>query len=463
MTANPVTDRLRQSARGRILLLDDDEVFRETLAMNLSYGGFDVRPYASADQAMVHLDSDSTPFDVALVDLRMPRIDGMVFLRQLRGIDPSLHIIMITAYGDVPTAVEALKAGAADFLQKPVSTEFLLAKLDRICAIRKAHASGGKDTAIVCQSAVMRQLLTEARQVAPAPSGILIVGETGVGKELLARHIHRHSGRKGAFVPVNAAAIPRELVAAELFGHKKGAFTGAVGDRAGLFVAAHGGTLFLDEIGDMPLEQQPNLLRTLQDRRVRPVGSSEETAVDVRILAATSLDPEEAVSSGRIRQDLFYRLCVVVLRVPPLRERKEDIPSLVMHMLGRIRPQLPDTPDSVSQDLLHALARHDWPGNVRELQNVVMRMALGSASRELTVSNLPPDFSAAPVTGFHPLIDPRRLMDIERRVSLPDILDRVEREIVQWAMILNDGNRTKAAEMLRIPRSTLKEKLKKIP
>ncbi len=450
-----------KSPRGRVLLVDDDVIFRRALAATLSHAGFYVRAYASGTEALAGITTETPGFEVALIDLRMPAMDGMSVLREAHRMDPSLHIIMLTAYGDVPAAVEAVKAGAEDFLLKPMETALLVTKLTRICNVRRAMRKASKGTQIIHQSAVMRQLLADARRVATARSTILIVGETGSGKDLLAHYIHRHSRRKGPFVGVNVAAIPRDLVAAELFGNTKGAFTGAVSERKGLFVAAHGGTLFLDEVGDMPMEQQPHLLRALQERLVRPVGGTEERPVDVRVIAATSKDPDTLVSSKQIRQDLFYRLSVVILRIPPLRERKEDISALAESFLESVRQQGVAAAETISTELLNILGKHDWPGNVRELQNVILRMAIASPSRELTPRDLPADFSASSMPAIRPLIDLKRLADLEGCITLPEILDRVERESVMWAMTVSGGNHSRASKLLRIPRTTLNAKITK--
>ncbi len=358
---------------GDILLVDDDPGLLRLMSIRLSAAGHDVRAVESGEAAL-QAASASRP-DLVITDLKMGAMDGMELLDQLNTRWPGLPVLMLTAHGTIPDAVTATQQGAFSFLTKPVEKGELL---DHVGRALRLSASKKNDrswrSAIVTRSVVMEELLAQAHRVAATKSSILITGDSGTGKELLARGVHKASGRDGEFVAVNCGAIPEDLLESELFGHAKGAFTGAMADRMGLFHAASGGTLFLDEIGDMPLALQVKLLRVLQEQHVRPVGSDHTIDIDVRVLSATHRDLEAAMQENVFRQDLYYRLNVVELCMPTLSERRDDIPLLVVNRLEQLEDQVGKR-KAFSPQAMELLVGADWPGNVRQLFNVVEKTA----------------------------------------------------------------------------------------
>lgn len=368
-----MTNKSADNAR-RVLLVDDDDSLRRLLAMRLESAGFACDTVASGKEAEKAV-AMAEP-GVVVTDLRMDGMDGLELLTRLRRTNPSLPVIMITAHGSIPDAVEATQHGAVDFLPKPLDHDQLIERIRQALddAGRLPGTQRGQTYGIVTQNADMLRLLEDTARIAKTEASVLIRGASGTGKELLARAVHQASHRaRKPFVAINCGAIPGELLESELFGHKKGAFTGAARDHTGLFASADGGTVFLDEIGDMPLELQVKLLRVLQEREIRPVGASESIPVDVRVVSATHQDLDAAIADGRFREDLLYRLNVVALELPSLNERVEDIPLLADHFLAshskhsRARVFAPDA--------MEVLASADWPGNVRQLANVVERCA----------------------------------------------------------------------------------------
>ncbi len=360
--------------KNRILLVDDDPDLLKLLSIRLSSAGYHVELASSAEQALANI-AVARP-RVVITDLRMPGMDGMALFQQLHAKDPALPVILLTAHGTIPDAVEATQCGVFAYLTKPYDPKALLQLIERAVALPLTDNSvqGDMDESwreeIVTTSPVMVSLLAEAQLVAGSDSNVLVQGESGTGKELLARAIHKAGARVSKpFVAINCAAIPEQLLESELFGHAKGAFTGAVSAREGLFKSANGGTIFLDEIGDMPLALQAKVLRVLQEREIRPIGSSQMVPVDVRIISATHRDLEQAVADGEFREDLFYRLNVVSLSLPPLRERREDIPLLARHFMeqqsGKRRAE------AFTPEAMELLITNDWPGNIRQLLNVV--------------------------------------------------------------------------------------------
>ena len=375
MQSSSDTQRLTQ-ARAQVLLVDDDDSLLQLLAMRLEAAGYTVRTAHSGAEALSRIGEQAPA--VVVTDLRMPGMDGIELFRRIHARWNQLPVIMLTAHGTIPDAVMATQSGVFSFLTKPVD------KKDLLLAIEKALQFGGGNVAmseawasgIITQSVRMHELLQQVRLVAASEANVLISGASGSGKELLAQAVHRASPRARApWIAVNCAAIPQELFESELFGHVRGAFTGAVSDKIGLVRAAEGGTLFLDEIGDMPLAVQAKLLRVLQERRVRPVGEARDFAVNIRVIAATHRDLHQEVIAGRFREDLFYRINVVTLSVPPLDERKEDIPLLVEHFLAQVAQRSGQPKKRFAQDALQHLVAMSWPGNVRELANVVERCA----------------------------------------------------------------------------------------
>ena len=363
----------KSDAAPQVLLVDDDDGLRRLLSMRLESAGFSCLPVASGAEAQSAV-AKAEP-GVVVTDLRMDGMDGMELLTRLRSTNPSLPVIMITAHGSIPEAVEATKHGAVDFLPKPLDHELLIERITDTLGARGRLGAGNRDTyGIVTQNEAMLRLIEDAERIAKSDASVLVRGASGTGKELLAKAIHAASDRsRKPFVAINCGAIPGELLESELFGHRKGAFTGAARDHTGLFASADGGTVFLDEIGDMPSELQVKLLRVLQEREIRPVGATASVPVDVRVVSATHQDLDAAIEDGRFREDLLYRLNVVTLELPTLNERVEDIPLLADHFLlarskqSRARVFAPDA--------MELLASANWPGNVRQLANVVERCA----------------------------------------------------------------------------------------
>jgi NtrC-family two-component system response regulator AlgB len=380
-------------SRGSVLLVDDEPNILTTVRICLENAGFEVESYLNplqAREAMVH-----RRFDVAFFDLKMQPLSGIELLKEARRVTPSTTVVLMTAHGSVDSAVEAIKEGAYDYIQKPfefsslqhfAEKTFEHHQLSReVQRLREALAQREEGEDFITRNEQMQRIIDLAKQIAPGAISVLIEGESGTGKELLARLIHRHSGRAGSpFVAVNCGALPETLLESELFGHVKGSFTGAVRDREGRFEVANGGTLFLDEVGEIPQSIQVKLLRVLQSREFERVGESTPRKVDVRVVAATNRDLEAAVSSGAFREDLFYRLNAVRLKLPPLRERPEDIPLLVQHILGRH-----ENAGEVTTEALRALTSYPWRGNVRELENIIERALLLSRGEPITMQHLP--------------------------------------------------------------------------
>lgn len=358
-----------------ILLVDDDAALRALIALRLEGNGFEVTAVDSGEAALAAL-AQARP-DAVLTDIQMPGMDGMALFRAIHARDPALPVIVLTAHGTIPDAVAATQQGLFGYLTKPYDAPTLIELLNRATRLGGGEASADPGDAawregVVTASAHMERLLAEARLAAQSEAPLLILGESGTGKEVLARAIHRASPRHGApFVAINCGAIPAELLESELFGHIKGAFTGAARDHPGLFLSAEGGTVFLDEIGDMPAPLQVKLLRVLQEREIRPVGATEPRAIDVRILSATHRDLEAAILDGNFREDLYYRLNVVSLSLPPLRDRREDIPLLAQHFLSELAAKYRRPLTGFAPDALEMLVRADWPGNIRQLRNAL--------------------------------------------------------------------------------------------
>lgn len=442
----------------RILVIDDDASLRRVLEYNLEEEGYEVLAAASGEEGM-RLFEERQP-GLLITDLKMPGMSGFDVLRQVKERSPDTLVIVITAFGAVETAVEAMRAGAYDYITKPFNREAL--KL----TVRKALAFTGLSSEnrrlkeelaerfdfrnIIGISDKMQRIFDIVRRVADTEATVLITGESGTGKELVAKALHSLSSRhNGPFVPVNCAAIPRDLLESELFGHVKGAFTGAVKDRAGKFQLADGGTLFLDEVGDLPVDLQAKLLRALQEREVSPVGGEASQKVDVRVLAATNAELDQAIEEGKFREDLYYRLAVIPIHLPPLRERREDIPLLVRHFAGRHGGENVRFNDRV----LQMLQEYSWPGNVRELENTVERLLILRRGDVISPDDLPAQ------------IGRKRTAAVGTKVlNLPDEgypLEELEREAVLEALERTGWNQTAAARFLRIPRHTLLYRMEK--
>jgi two-component system response regulator AtoC len=445
----------------RILVVDDDAALRDSLALLLAAEGYEVVAAADAPSALACLE---TPVDVVLCDVRMPGMDGLELLPELIRRLPGAPVLLMSAYGSGDLAVEALKRGAFDYLAKPFQpAEVILAikKARERERLRRANALLQRDVCravgdrpIVAASPPMIELLELLERAAEYKATVLLTGESGTGKEVLARAIHAQSGRRHqAFVAVNCGAIPEALLESELFGHARGAFTGADRARRGLFVEADGGTLFLDEIGELPPALQVKLLRVLQEEEVRPIGEAKPRTVDVRVIAATSRDLEREVATGRFREDLFYRLDVFRVRVPPLRERREDVPLLVDHFINRFRETLGRPVRTIADDALDRMLEHAWPGNVRELENVIERAMILADGDRITLRELPeaiasrraPAEPAATGAGDFSMRRARR---------------RFESDLIRRALDATGGNRTRAAKLLEISYRALLYKIK---
>jgi DNA-binding NtrC family response regulator len=402
-------------------------------------------------QALEHLGDQ---IELVISDLRMGKTTGVELLRYWKERRPRTPFIMVTAHGDVNSAVEAMKLGAEDYLSKPVNPDELLLLVNKCLeARRKDETIAGLQRLgfenIVAQSKTMLEVFENARRAAATDSTVLITGESGTGKELIAEAIHQNSPRKEQpFIVVNMAAVPHHLVESELFGHVKGAFTGAMESRVGRFEAANGGTIFIDEIGDFKIESQAKLLRVLENRTVNPIGSNANREVNVRVVAATSRNLEQMVRDGEFRQDLYYRLNVINLRLAPLRERREDIPLLVCHFLDKLCARANKEPLRVDGELKRYLESYEWPGNVRQLRNCLESMVVLARGETLTVDDLPVTLGNGALTSNHMAIPPG--------TSLHDL----EREAVEQALRQHDGNRTHAAKALGISVRTLQRKLK---
>jgi two-component system response regulator PilR (NtrC family) len=455
-------------SKAHILLVDDEDRLRDVVAERLRDQGFEVTPASSGEDALAELEGFA--FDVIVSDLRLPGIDGRVVIDRALDRYPGIIAIVVTGYATVKDAVDIIKRGAADFVAKPFQFDELLHAITTAIEQRRlkdenAYLRRQLDErfglgAMVGKSPSMRALYQTIETVAPTSATILVTGETGTGKEMVARAIHQASERRQErFVAINCGAIPETLLEAELFGHVRGAFTGAVAMRAGRIEQADKGTLFLDEVGTMPAALQMKLLRVLQEREFERIGDTRTIKVDVRILAATHAELGRMVREGTFREDLFYRLNVVALRLPALRERTEDIPLLVTHFLRKLAPAA-ESGESVvvTQDAMRRLMAYAWPGNVRQLENVIERaLALIGARRRIEIEDLPPELGTGPV----PPAATRLALD-DAGVDLPGLLSTVERDLIQQALDRSGGNRGMAARLLGLKRTTLVEKLKRI-
>ncbi len=459
---------MTEESQGRIVIVDDDAGGRQAMARALVRVGYQVHPFADGLEALAFL-REHPDVELIVTDLKMPGIDGLEVLRRAREFVADVGVLMITAFGSVETAVGAMKYGAEDYLEKPVNLEVLRGRVANLVekvrlarevseyrAVERIVLEKGSFEGMVGRSTAMLELFRKIQQVSPTRSSVLIVGESGTGKELVARAIHRHSPRaRQTFLPVDCAAIPGEILESELFGHERGAFTGAQARKPGKFELADGGTLFLDEIGEMPLELQSKLLRVLETQRFMRVGGTSEVSVDVRLLAATNRDLSRESEEGRFRQDLYYRLAVVTLAAPPLRQRREDIGLLATTFLDRFSRENDRPVPELTPDALQILKRAPWPGNVRELRNVMESLVILHAGQEIGVAQLPEELRRA----------------ASEAAALPGgpgaggllvgrTMDEIEREAILRTLERTGGNRTQAAEMLGIGLRTLQRKLK---
>ena len=447
-----------------LLFVDDESALRGLMAERLSERGFDVVEAETGEKAVEYLDQFA--FDILITDLRLPGIDGTRVIDAAKQRYPGIVAIVITGYGTVRDAVDAMKRGASDYVTKPFQFDELVHVLDKALEQRRLASENAylrsqleqryQFGGIVGRSRPMQELCHMLETVAAANSTILITGETGTGKEVVARAIHHNSPRKAhRFVALNCSAIPETLLEAELFGHVRGAFTGAVGARQGRFEQAHKGTLFLDEVGTMSTALQMKLLRALQEREFERVGDNQTIKVDVRVIAATNSNLANMVADGAFREDLFYRLNVIPIQLPPLRERRDDIPVLARHFLDKYSPALRM---QVSQGAMRVLMAFPWPGNVRQLENAIERaVTLSSGRTEIDLPDLPPEIQAVPDVVTAPFVE-----FPEEGLDMPAYLSSIEKDLIKRSLQRTGGNRNKAAELLRIKRTTLVEKLKRL-
>jgi DNA-binding NtrC family response regulator len=449
-----------------LLLVEDEAPLRQAIAEQLSDRGYHVEQAESGEAAIARLADFA--FDIIITDLRLPGVDGSAVIEAAVARYPDIIAIVVTGYGTVKDAVEAIKRGASDFVSKPFQIDELLHVLGSSLEQRRLKSENAylrsqleeryRFEGVVGKSRPMARLFQLLETVAPTNSTILITGETGTGKEVVARAIHLNGPRRmHRFVALNCSAIPETLLEAELFGHVRGAFTGAVGNRQGRLEQAHKGTVFLDEVGTMSSALQMKLLRVLQEREFERVGDSHTTKVDVRVIAATNSDLARMVAEGQFREDLFYRLNVIPVHLPPLRERKEDIPLLVQHFLAILRNGAP-TSLTVSQEAMRRLMSFSWPGNVRQLENAVERaVALSAGRTQIDVGDLPTEVQNAQVTALTTAVTlPEDGLDLDAFIA------DIERDLIQRSLERTGGNKGKAARLLNLKRTTLVEKLKRL-
>ncbi|MGE5357931.1 MAG: sigma-54-dependent transcriptional regulator [Bacteroidales bacterium] len=450
---------------GLILVVDDEEIMREILETLLTREGYDVRLASSGAEALALARSSS--FDAAVVDVMMPEMDGLTALDELRKLDDDLAVIMITAFASVETAIAAMKRGAFDYNTKPFKNDEVLAVLRNAIERKRLVVENrvlkqnlqerySKFGNIIGRSPRMRQVFDLIIQAAPSRSTILIQGESGTGKELVARAIHNNSPRVDrGFITVNSGNLPPDLLESNLFGHVKGAFTGAVYPKKGLFELADKGSIFFDEIGNIPLETQPKLLRVMQEREFMRLGGVENIKVDVRIIAATNVDLHRMMEEGRFREDLYYRLHVISVQLPPLRDRKDDVPLLVQHFLHKYgdENQKPDL--ELAPDALDMLSDYDWPGNVRELENVVERAVVLSSNQRIGVDLLPDHVRSSRSFQIPQLVLP------PEGVSFKQVITDFEKRLIESTLEAAGGVQKKAAELLHIKPTTLNEMIKR--
>src|SRR5579875_3810436 len=447
----------------RILIIDDEAGIRDSLETLLTLEGFHVDSARDGGSGLDLLTRH--PFDLLLLDLALPGETGIDLLPRIKSLAPTLPVIMITAYGTVGNVVDAIRAGASNFIQKPWDNEKLLVDIrtaigrsraeEEVLQLKRTLKQRYSFNNIVGKSEPMLQLFQLVEQVAPSRSTVLIQGESGTGKELVAKAIHANSPRRDRpFIPVNTGAVPSELLESTLFGHERGAFTSAVTAKKGLFEVADGGTLFLDEIGTMNIDMQAKVLRVLQDRRFMHLGGTQEIQVDVRIVAATNVNLQQAVQEGRFREDLFYRLNVITIELPPLRSRKEDIPLLANHYLRIYAEENGLSARSLTPETLRVMLDYEWPGNVRELENAMERGVVLSNGPEIKPDLLPAQLRNNPYTAA--------ILEQKPDASLFEVMEDIERRIIADRLERCNWNQTEAAEFFRIPLSTLNQKIKRL-
>ena len=453
-------------AAPRILIVDDEEHIRRILAIMLSKKGYETKSAANGREALDL--SRAMTFDAVITDIHMSPMDGLELLTRLKENDPELIAIVITAFSSVDTAIQAMKQGAYDYISKPFKEDEILLVLDKALERRrildenrrlKAQIKEFFDpSSFIGRSAAMRRVFEVIAKVADTKSTVLIFGPSGTGKELAARSIHANSSRRDRpFVPINCGAVPANLLESEFFGYVKGAFSGADRPKKGLFEEADGGTLFLDEVSELPLDMQVKLLRAIQEEEIRRLGEAATRKVDLRVVAATNQDLDDAVRDGRFREDLYYRLNVIRVHLPPLKERTEDIPPLALHFLDQIAAKHNLGPKKLSSEAVQALTRHSWPGNVRELQNVIEQAVIMSERQTIGPADLPIGPGPPPRDGLNVSI-PEDQQDLKTAVQ--KVVQQTERTIIERTLKQTNRNRTRAAQALGISRRALITKIK---
>ena len=480
----------------KILLVEDEVNVLNMTRMMLTRAGHEVIGVSSGHEALDVLAAEggAVSFDVVLTDYRLNDLTGLDVLRAVRRLDTSVQVLLVTAYATTQTAVEAMRDGAFDYIEKPFKRDDILALIDKAFARRQATRSTAETAEIpdfIAHSEGMQDVLDMVSRVAPTRANILITGESGTGKEVVARAIHRLSGIQGAFVPVNCGAIPENLLESEFFGYVKGAFTGASHDRGGLFQAASGGSLFLDEIGELPLSMQVKLLRAIQEKRVQPVGSAREIPVNVRIIAATNRDLRAEVDARHFREDLFFRLNVIQISIPALRDRRDDIPHLIRFFIGKFNAELGKSVSGVARDVLEILMAHEYRGNVRELENILEHAVTLERGPEITFDSLPAylknsvsldvveSADAQPMadrrhSGERPSVSrnagdmppeadalPGDNIELGEGIALEGVVEDLERKLIEQSLEKANGNKTEAARLLGISFRSLRYRLKK--
>lgn len=467
----------------RVLIIDDDDIVRDALNTYLSKTGYNVTLACNGREGLDIIREEN--FDLIITDLMMPQISGMEVLKELKIMNISTPVIVITAYGTVQNAVEAMKHGAFDYITKPFSLEEFGIVVNRAIGISKLQKENlllkkqlkkkYRFEGLVGDSTGMQKVYEMIEKIADTESTVLITGESGTSKEMIAKTIHYESSRCNApFIPVNCAAIPKDLLESELFGHEKGAFTGALNTRIGRFELANNGTLFLDEVGELAPHLQVKLLRVLQEREFERVGGIKTIKVDVKILAATNSDLERAVKEGRFREDLYYRLNVIPLHIPPLRERRDDIPLLIDHFAVEFARKRKRQPLRFTKEAMNALLHYEWPGNVRELKNLVERLTILVNNDLVTINDLPEKFNAITSSSYStstlinanpnlPIANLSEIKDLpDDAIDLNKLINDIEKDMILRALEKAGGIKSKAASLLKLNRTTLIEKMKKM-
>lgn len=451
----------------QILLIDDEAPNREALTLLLTHAGYQVQAAASGEEGLEIL--HKTPFEIVITDLFLPGVNGIDILKKVKEDSPYTCVILITGNASAETAVEAMKEGAFDYITKPLNFEklkILVAKAmekSRLVAenlyLRQQLRGKYKFDRIIGNSLAIQQVFSRMEKIVHTDSTILILGESGTGKELVAKAIHFNGTRKDKpFIAINCGAIPAELLESELFGHVKGSFTGATSDKAGKFEVANGGSIFLDEIGTMPMHLQMKLLRVLQEHEIERVGSSQKVKLNVRVISATNADLEEQVKKGEFREDLYYRLNVIPILLPPLRERQEDIALLALHFLRKSCNEMNRSLMSISPDAMRALEAYEWPGNVREMENVMERTVALTEGEVIEREDLPPGIGGRQEDSLA-LLSPRVTKE---GVDMVKVISEMERLMIREALELGNGVKARAASLLGINRTTLVEKIKRL-